>query len=90
LNLTAYVSAIQRRLDAQPTATIFVATDDESSLIAMRTAFGSRVVAYDSIRHMAGVAAGNGPTGWIMPAYIAGDRTKQQRTEKRPSLSTCY
>ena len=33
-----------------------------------------RVVAYDSIRHQGGEAAGQGPTGWIMPAYIAGDR----------------
>ena len=33
-----------------------------------------RVIAYDSIRHQGGEAAGQGPTGWIMPAYIASDR----------------
>ena len=29
---------------------------------------------YDSVRHESGEAAGEGPTGWIMLAYISGDR----------------
>ena len=36
-------------------------------------------MAYDSIRHQSGEAAGQGPTGWIMPAYIAGDRGRAAR-----------
>ncbi len=32
------------------------------------------MIAYDSVRHHGGEAAGQGPTGWIMPAYIAANR----------------
>jgi hypothetical protein len=74
LVLSRYVTEIQRLLELQPTAQIFVATDAQSSLEYLRQAFGGRVSAYDSIRHESGKAAGTGPTGWIMPAYIAGDR----------------
>jgi hypothetical protein len=76
LVLSKYVTEIRRLLDIQPMATIFVATDAQSSLEYLRQAFGSRVLAYDSIRHEGGKAAGTGPTGWIMPAYIAGDRER--------------
>jgi hypothetical protein len=51
-----------------------VATDEQASLDHVTKAFGRRVVAYDSVRHQGGEAAGQGPTGWIMPAYIARDR----------------
>jgi hypothetical protein len=37
------------------------------------------VLATDSIRHEHGEAAGLGPTGWIMPAYIASDRDRAAR-----------
>ena len=40
----------------------------------MEAAFPGRVIAYDSVRHESGEAAGQGPTGWIMPAYISADR----------------
>lgn len=76
LRLSQYVTEVQRLLDVQPTARIFVATDAQSSLEYLRQAFGSRVVAYESLRHASGEAAGQGPTGWIMPAYIAGDRDR--------------
>ena len=76
LILSKYVTAIQRILDAQPTARLFVATDAQASLEYLRNAFGTRVFAYTSIRHVSGEAAGKGPTGWIMPAYIAGDRDR--------------
>lgn len=79
LVLSTYVMEIQRLLEAQPTARIFVATDDQSSLEYLMKAFGKRVFAYDSIRHEGGEAAGEGPTGWIMPAYIAGDRDRAAR-----------
>jgi hypothetical protein len=76
LVLSKYVAEILRLLETRPTARIFVATDDQSSLEYFREVFGDRVLAYDSIRHERGEAAGKGPTGWIMPAYIAGDRDR--------------
>jgi hypothetical protein len=79
LVLSKYVAEIQRLLEAQPEARIFVATDDQSSLDYLKEMFGGRVLAYDSVRHESGEAAGKGPTGWIMPAYIAGDRARAAR-----------
>lgn len=79
LVLSKYVTEIQRLLEARPTAKIFVATDAQSSLEYVREAFGSRVFAYESIRHESGKAAGQGPTGWIMPAYIASDHDRAAR-----------
>jgi hypothetical protein len=74
LVLSRYVAEIERLLDVQPRAKIFVASDDQSSLDYLVKAFGHRVIAYESVRHHGGEAAGQGPTGWIMPAYIARDR----------------
>jgi hypothetical protein len=74
LVLSRYVAEIERLLDVQPRAKVFVASDEQSSLDHLAAAFGDRVIAYDTIRHRDGAAAGQGPTGWIMPAYIAGDR----------------
>jgi hypothetical protein len=74
LVLPRYVDEIERLLAVQPRAKIFVATDDQSSLDYLVKAFGRRVIAYESVRHHGGAAAGQGPTGWIMPAYIAQDR----------------
>jgi hypothetical protein len=51
-----------------------VASDEQSSLDYLAKAFDHRVIAYESVRHHGGEAAGQGPTGWIMPAYIARDR----------------
>jgi hypothetical protein len=79
LRLPRYVEQIERLLKPQPEALIFVATDAQSSVDFVRDAFGDRVVACDSLRHEGGAAAGTGPTGWIMPAYIAGDRDRAAR-----------
>ena len=76
LVLPRYVTEIKRLLNVQPKAKILVATDDQSSLNYLRDVFGGRVIAYGSIRHGGGETAGRGPTGWIMPAYIAGDRNR--------------
>lgn len=54
-------------------AKVFVATDAQASLERLRSTFGERVIAYDAVRHVDGEAAGSGPTGCIMPAYIAAD-----------------
>jgi hypothetical protein len=79
LVLSRYITEIQRLLDLQPRAKIFVATDDQFSLNVIKDVFGSRVIAYESVRHQSGEAAGQGPTGWIMPAYIASNRDQSAR-----------
>jgi hypothetical protein len=79
LRLPTYVAEIERLVKVEPDAKIFVATDAQSSLDYLQAAFGSRVLAYDSVRHESGEVAGKGPTGWIMPAYIAGDRDRAAR-----------
>jgi hypothetical protein len=79
LVLSRYVREIERLLDHEPTARIFVASDDQASVDYLAGAFGSRVISYESIRHHGGEAAGRGPSGWIMPAYIAGDRDTAAR-----------
>jgi hypothetical protein len=79
LVLARYVREIERLLDRQPRSTIFVASDDQASVDHLADTFGSAVISYDSIRHHGGEPAGRGPTGWIMPAYIAGDRDTAAR-----------
>ncbi len=74
LDLARYEAAIARLLDDRPGAKVVVATDAESSLRFLSDAFGDRVVAYDALRHAEGEPAGQGPTGCIMPAYVAADR----------------
>ena len=80
LQLAKYVRQIKDLLKAQPEARIFVASDAQSSVDCLKKAFGSRMVAYDSIRHLRGEAAGAGPTGWVMPSYIARDRDQAARS----------
>ena len=79
LVLSEYVVEIQRLLDIQPRARVFVASDEQSSINYLAKAFGRRVIVYNSIRHESGAAARNGPTGWIMPGYIARDRDTAAR-----------
>ena len=75
LVLSRYTSEIEDLLERHPRAKIFVATDEESSLRQLEAAFPQRVISYDSVRHQDGEQpAGQGPTGWIMPGYIAADR----------------
>lgn len=74
LHLPRYAGQIERLLENQPDASIFVASDDQSSVDFIKDRFGSRVIACDSLRYQRGQVAGAGPTGWIMPAYIATDR----------------
>jgi len=79
LVLSRYLQEIERLLSREPSAKIFVASDDQASVDHLAGAFGSRVISYDSVRHRGGEPAGRGPTGWIMPAYIAGDRDTAAR-----------
>jgi len=79
LVLSKYIAEIERLLNTQPKAAIFVATDAQSSLNQLTQAFGDRIIAYDSLRHESGATAGQGPTGWMVPAYIASDRNRAAR-----------
>lgn len=76
LDLERYVDEITRLLNDRPDAKLFVATDAEASLAFLVSAFGERVLAYDAVRHRDGEPAGRGPTGCIMPAYVAADRNR--------------
>ncbi|MGA2329100.1 MAG: O-fucosyltransferase family protein [Bryobacteraceae bacterium] len=80
LRLPNYVKEIERLLKAEPEAAIFVASDEQSSVDYVRDTFGSRVIACDSIRHLGGEPVGKGPSGWIMPAYVARDRDVAARS----------
>jgi hypothetical protein len=79
LVLARYVTELERLLDAQPEARILVASDEQASVDCLAAVFGERVVAYDALRHLGGQPAGQGPTGWIMPAYISADRDRAAR-----------
>jgi hypothetical protein len=82
LRLSEYANEIARLVAERPMATIFVATDAQASLDYFIERFGSRVVTYSSIRHVRGEAAAVGPTGWIMPAYVAADRDRAAHNGK--------
>jgi hypothetical protein len=79
LELSRYIAEVERLLKSRSRARILVASDEQSSVDELTDAFGDRVVAYDSVRHQGGEPAGRGPTGWLMPAYIAGDRRRAAR-----------
>lgn len=79
LALDRFVRTLSALAEERPRARFFVATDAQSSLDHLIEAFGDRVVAYETIRHLGGEAAGSGPTGQIMPAYITHDRAAAAR-----------
>jgi hypothetical protein len=79
LDLDRFVRELSGLLQERPRARIFVATDAQPSLDHLKDAFDGRVIAYDALRHLDGEAAGVGPTGLIMPAYIAQDRDAAAR-----------
>jgi hypothetical protein len=71
LLIERYLVCLDREKRRQPNAKIFVATDSLSSLRAIQQAYGSDVLNCSTILHDEGRAAGKGPTGALMPAYIA-------------------
>lgn len=73
LDLNRFETAIGDALVRFPQARIFVCTDDERSLRCLRETFGDRLLAMPTLRHTAGDVVSSGPTGAIMPAYIARD-----------------
>jgi len=79
LDLNRFVATLSALIQERPQARIFVATDAQSSLDHLKETFKDRVIAYDALRHLDGDAAGLGPTGLIMPAYIAHDREAAAR-----------
>lgn len=79
LDLDRFVRTLYALLEERPLARIFVATDAQSSLDHLKEALDDRIISYDTLRHLDGEAAGVGPTGLIMPAYIANDRDAAAR-----------
>lgn len=79
LDLPRYLSEIEKLLKIWPSAQVLVATDARSSLEWLQARLGERVVSYSKILHEVGDPAGAGPTGWIMPSYIASDRDRAAR-----------
>ncbi len=75
LSWRQYLRSIQQIVQDQPDCKIFLATDSEKSVMRMTNHFGDRVVTFNSLRHQGGSAAGFGPAGGLLPAYIAGDRS---------------
>jgi hypothetical protein len=73
LDLERFAAAVTQQLNERPRARVLVATDAESSLRYLADALEDRVFFYDAVRHTTGEAAGRGPTGCIMPAYVAAD-----------------
>lgn len=73
LVLAHYRHALDALLARVPAARLLVATDDQRSLDFMREVYGERVLSYGRIRHRDGEAAGRGPTGALMPAYVTRD-----------------
>jgi hypothetical protein len=73
LDFERYFSRLDQLSKLESNATIFVATDAQSTVIKMREQFGDRVVTTDALRHQGGELAGKGPTGEIMPAHLTAD-----------------
>lgn len=73
LNYERFEEVLSELLRDRPEAKVLVATDSKASLDRLQSTFGERIVAYDAVRHVEGEAAGSGPTGAIMPAYISAD-----------------
>jgi hypothetical protein len=74
LRLDRYQSFIDRFLKAHQDAKVFVATDEETVLEHLVSAYGEKVLSYPSIRRKGGVAAGRGPMGNRMPGYVTESR----------------
>jgi hypothetical protein len=80
IHFQRYFAIIDRLLQSQPSARIFVASDAQSSVDRMCEQYGKRVIAYNSIRHEYGHMVGTGPTGLIMPAYLTRDRDRAAKS----------
>ncbi len=76
LNYDRYIIAIKQLLKYHQKAKILITTDDERSLEVMQEAFKDKIICYDAIRYVSGISVGKGPTGSVIPSYIANDRSK--------------
>jgi hypothetical protein len=80
VSIREYCDVVRRQLRKKPDALVLVASDAHDSVDRMRSVFGKRVIAYDSIRHEVGELAGTGPLGGSMPAFLTQDRDKAARS----------
>ena len=72
VNYDKFVAVLRDLIKTNPDAMIFVASDEQDSVDRIQNAFAN-VVTYDSVRHLSGEAAGWGPAGGLMPAYLTLD-----------------
>lgn len=71
LVIERYLKCLAVEKQKMPDACIFVATDSVDSLQAIEEVYGDEVISSSTIMHREGSAAGTGPTGGLMPSYIA-------------------
>jgi len=89
LSFPQFKRAIEDALRVRPDAALFVATDSERSLEQVRSWFGDRVRAYDSLRHHDGPAAGRGPAGGLIPAYVSASPDAAARNGEEALIEYC-
>jgi hypothetical protein len=95
LILENYARVLDFLLERASRAQIFVATDEQSALDYFRNCYGDRVIAYDSFRSQGDNPVGYGPTGRIMPGYIAAvsqiaSRNGEEAIVEYLLLGRCY
>lgn len=72
----SYVEHIRKLLELWPQAKIYVATDSLKALDDLKEVFGKRVIYNSNIFHNSKELAGTGPSGWVIPGYLAEDSQK--------------
>lgn len=72
----AYVECVRELLKNWPKARIFVGTDSQKALDGLKELFGKRIIHTSSIFHSSEELAGTGPSGWVIPGYLAEDSNK--------------
>lgn len=72
-NFQSYVDQIEKQLKQCPKARIFVGTDSQRALDGLKQVFGERVIHTSNIFHNSEALAGMGPSGSVIPGYLAVD-----------------
>ncbi len=75
----AYVRKIETILKEKPGAKIFVATDSQKALNKLEENFPLKVIYASTIFHTSEKVSGTGPSGWVIPGYLAEDNNQAAR-----------
>jgi hypothetical protein len=75
VDFARYVAVIRNLIRRRRDAVVLVASDSQDSVERIRAEFRN-AIAFDSIRHVGGELAGQGPAGGILPAYLTQDRDR--------------